>query len=359
LAFIAKEDWQFLHILLKNMPDINHIQQALFQQIKEKMPPHLSFSDEVGSALGLSSDSVYRRIRGEKELSYSELQKLVTYFQLPPQRVLSGMDSGEVVFRHRAINHDTFTLLDYFRSTLEIMNMLRTQQDADLIYTAKDIPVFHNFLFDEMAWFKMFVWQKTILAFPEFENQKFSLGKPDKEILETGRKLLEGYNRIPSTELWNEATITSMLRQVEFYVESDFFEDVEEAFVILDKVSLYLDHVKRQADTGKKFLYGQEPDNRSGEFKLYNNEVVRTDNTILARVGEKTTTFLTHCTMNFMSTANEQFSNTTREWMLNLIRRSDLISTVSEKHRNQFFSAQQAQVKKTRERLKFLVGREA
>lgn len=348
-----------MHILQKNMSDIHQVQQALFQQIKEKLPPHLSFSDEVGSALGLSPDSVYRRIRGEKELSYGELQKLVTYFDLAPQRVLSGMEPDEVVFRHRAINYRTFTLLDYFRSTLEIMNGLRSRQDADLLYTAKDIPVFHNFLFDEMAWFKMFVWQKTILAFPEFDNQRFSLSRPDKELLETGRKLLEGYNRIPSTELWNEATIVSMLRQVEFYAESDFFENVEEAFIILDKVSLYLDHMKRQAELGKKFMYGHEPDNRSGEFKLYNNEVVRTDNTILTRVGEKTMTFLTHCTMNFMNTSNEQFSNTTREWMLNLIRRSDLISTVSEKHRNQFFSAQQAQVKKTREKIRFLVGKEA
>ena len=341
------------------MSDIQHVQQALFQQIKEKLAPHLSLSDEVGSALGLSSDSVYRRIRGEKELSYSELQKLVTYFDLAPQRVLTGMEPDEVVFRHRAINQESFTLLDYFRSTLEIMSMLRSQPDVDLLYTAKDIPVFHNFLFDEMAWFKMFVWQKTILGFHEFDNRKFSLKTPDTELLETGKKLLEGYNRIPSTELWNEGTIVSMLRQIEFYAESDFFENIEDAFQILDKVSLYLDHVKREADLGKKFMYGQEPDNRSGEFRMYNNEVVRTDNTILARVGDKTTTFLTHCTMNFMNTSNEKFSDTTREWMLNLIRRSDLISTVSEKHRNQFFSGQQAQVKRTREKLRFLVGKEA
>lgn len=341
------------------MADIVQIQQALFQQIKEKLPPHLSLSDEVGDALGLSADSVYRRIRGEKELSFSELQKLVSHFDLPPQRVLTGAESDEVVFRHRAINHDTFTLLDYFKSTLQIMDMLRTQADVDLIYTAKDIPVFHNFLFEEMAWFKMFVWQKTILGFPEFEGKKFSLKNKDSAILETGKKLLEGYNRIASAELWNEATIASVLLQIEFYAESDFFEDVEEAFVILDTVSQYLDHIKKQADSGKKFMPGHEPDAKSGDFKLYNNEVVRTDNTILARVGDRTITYLTHCTMNFMSTANEQFSNTTREWMLNLIKRSDLISTVSEKHRNQFFAGQQAQVKRTRERLKFLVGKEA
>jgi hypothetical protein len=150
-----------------------------------------------------------------------------------------------------------------------------------------------------------------------------------------------------------------MLLQVEFYAQSDFFEDVEEAFIILDSVSQYLDHIKKQADCGKKFMAGSEPDAKSGEFKMYNNEVVRTDNTILARIGDRTVTYLTHCTMNFMSTANEQFSTTTREWMLNLIKRSDLISTVSEKHRNQFFASQQAQVKRTRERLKFLVGKEA
>jgi hypothetical protein len=341
------------------MADTQQLQQALFQRIKEKLPSNVSLSDEVGDALNLSADSVYRRIRGEKELSYSEVQKLVSRFDLAPQQVLSGMDADEVVFRHRAINAENFTLHDYFKTTLGIMDMLKGRRDADLMYAAKDIPLFHYFLFDELAWFKMFVWQKTILGFTEFENRKFSLQDIDKDLIDTGRKLLDGYTRITSTELWNEGTVTSILRQLEFYAESDFLENPDDAFVILDKTISCLDHIKKWADTGKKFIYGAEPHDGSGEFKMYNNEVVRTDNTILARVGDKTTTFLTHCTMNFMSTANEQFSDTTRAWMLNLIRRSDLISTVSEKHRNQFFATQYNQVKKTRERIKFLLGTEA
>ena len=53
-------------------------QQLLFQQIRDKLPPHISLVDEMEDLLEISQDSAYRRIRGEKELSFGEMQKLVS-----------------------------------------------------------------------------------------------------------------------------------------------------------------------------------------------------------------------------------------------------------------------------------------
>jgi hypothetical protein len=224
-----------------------------------------------------------------------------------------------------------------------------------MIYAAKDIPIFHYFLFEEIAAFKMFVWQKTLLGFPEFEARVFSLTEPDTAIIETGNKLLREYNHFPSIELWNEETMNSILRQVEFYCEADLFKNSEEALFILDKMDEYLIHLKKQATLGKKFMPGEEPDARSGSFVMYNNEVVLSDNTILVMTGDRKVTFLTHNAINFLTTTNERFCDTTHEWFNNLSRKSSLISSVSEKQRNQFFANLFAKVKRARERVKFLV----
>ena len=58
------------------MSNSNGIQQALFQQVKDQLPGHLSFVDEISDLLEISNDSAYRRIRGEKELSLKETQKV-------------------------------------------------------------------------------------------------------------------------------------------------------------------------------------------------------------------------------------------------------------------------------------------
>lgn len=331
-------------------------QQQFFHELKEQLPAHISLVDDIAEALGISYDSAYRRIRGEKELSFSELQKIVARYNLSPAQVLQQQAQGhEISFQYNPLNSQTFNMYDYLVSAGKEIKGLSGIADSEMIYAAKDIPIFHYFLIDEVGWFKMFVWQKTLIGFPEFDNQRFSLKRPDERIMEAGKKLLYEYINFSSTELWNEETIYSYLKQVEFYCEADLFEDKQDAFIILDKLEEYLDHLKKMAAHGQKFLPGKEPTGNSENFKLYHNEVVRSDNTIMARVGERKVTFLTHSAMNFLRTTDVRFCETTHQWLTHLIKRSGLISTVSEKHRNQFFAKLHEQVKNSRERVTYLL----
>jgi len=49
-------------------------QELLFQVIKQRLPSNLSFVHDISDLLGISYDSAYRRIRGEKELSMEEIK---------------------------------------------------------------------------------------------------------------------------------------------------------------------------------------------------------------------------------------------------------------------------------------------
>ena len=62
--------------------DINQIQQQLFQIIKNKMPPESSVADEVGKLLNISSDSAYRRMRGEKQITFEEVYILANHYKI-------------------------------------------------------------------------------------------------------------------------------------------------------------------------------------------------------------------------------------------------------------------------------------
>jgi transcriptional regulator with XRE-family HTH domain len=52
------------------------IQKELFRKIRRSIPDHLSLAEEISEKLGISTDSAYRRIRGEKLLTIEELYKL-------------------------------------------------------------------------------------------------------------------------------------------------------------------------------------------------------------------------------------------------------------------------------------------
>ncbi len=58
------------------MNEAIYVQKELFFRIKGKLPPNISFVHEISESLEISYDSAYRRIRGVKELSISELFRL-------------------------------------------------------------------------------------------------------------------------------------------------------------------------------------------------------------------------------------------------------------------------------------------
>ena len=56
-------------------------QESLFNAIKNSLAANISLVHDVSELLGISYDSAYRRIRGEKELSLDELKKLSLHYQ--------------------------------------------------------------------------------------------------------------------------------------------------------------------------------------------------------------------------------------------------------------------------------------
>jgi predicted transcriptional regulator len=49
------------------------IQEVFVKTLKELVPPNVSLVDEIADILGVSTDSVYRRLRGETDFSLEEI----------------------------------------------------------------------------------------------------------------------------------------------------------------------------------------------------------------------------------------------------------------------------------------------
>ena len=97
------------------------------------------------------------------------------------------------------------------------MQRIFAAKEKEIIYSAKDPPLFHYFHIPEIAQFKVFFWQKTLLQFPEYANKKFSLLDYDNEIQQLGMQALSKYVKVPTIELWNEDTFIIVFSQIEYY----------------------------------------------------------------------------------------------------------------------------------------------
>ena len=311
------------------LPSANtHIQSAFLEQVRKRLPANLSFADEIAELLNISRDSAYRRIRGETVLSLDEVKILCEHFGVSLDALLSP-SSEMVSFHHRVINQNTFTFDKWIKSILANLEMISGFEDKELFFCAKDAPPFHHFKFPELAAFKIFFWMKSLHRHPEFENKKFSIDIIPVEILEIGKRIWNKYASIPSTEIWSYETINVTLSQIEFYHENGFIDQAQ-AHSLCDRYLELVNHMRDCATTGTK--------DGAGKFTLYKNEILISDNTILFKMGDKRVTFITHNTMNILTTAQESFCQQTEEYIANLINKSSLISLTGEKIRNRFFN---------------------
>lgn len=313
----------------------SELQIQIFQHIKKKLPEHLSLVDEVASVLEVSTDSTYRRIRGEKALSIEELCKLCVRYELSLDNLLN-LRSEAFLFSGSFVNPLKFSYVDYLSGIVQKVKYMNGFKVKAMTYLAKDIPIFHHYHFKELAAFKYYFWMKNILQHPEFANKKFRIDDYPDDYFELGRKALDYYNQLDSTELWNIESINSTLRQIDYYYDSNIFLNNEEIFVLYNAVEKLLEHLEYQATEGYKFS-ADDLKKPLGSYQMYFNEILILEGSILAVLDGTKTAFLIHNVLNILQTNDVRFCDNMYENIQNLKKKSTLISTVSERERSRFF----------------------
>jgi hypothetical protein len=218
------------------------------------------------------------------------------------------------------------------------MRRIRSATGKEIIYAAKDPPVFHYFQFPIIGAFKTFFWEKTIFKFPHLQDSKFSLRHQDQEINEMGEQIFSASLKIPTVEIWNEDTFNITFKQIENYWISEVFEKKEDIFVLCETLKKWVGHIKKQAELGFKFFYGTDPVGVEGSYKFYENEVVLNDNTIYVKTDQFKAAYLTYNVLSLLMTSNPEFCDGVDNYLKGILKESILISSINAKERNRFFN---------------------
>lgn len=327
------------------------VQTEFINKLKDALPQNLSLADELSDLLEVSTDSAYRRIRGETALSIDEVVKICRHYKIPFTPV-SEENPNTITFGIRPLNNDTKAFENYLTDLRNDLKKISSFEGAQIIYAAEDIPIFHHFCFDELTAFKYFYWNKEILNAPFTDGKKFDVSLIPKEWIKTGHEIIELYNKVPSIEIWTDDTINGTLKQVEFFWESGLFKNKEDALLITGQVEEMIKHMEKQAELKTKFINENEIPKNKDNYSLYRSDVTIGNNCILVNLGNIQATYLSYHTLNFMTSTSASFCAQTDQWLKNLIKKATLISGTSEKYRYQFFKIKFDLVEKLREKIK-------
>jgi len=323
--------------------DSADLQQYFFKHIKTLLPANRSFVDEVADLLGISNDSAYRRIRGEKAITLEEIQKLCKHYHVSLDQIIN-LDSNSIVFHGNNVEAGNFDFEKYLQEMLSILKTLNAASHKMMIYEAKDMPIFYFFQFPELASFKFFFWMKSVLSYPEYAKMKFEENELTDILLKTGNEIIKNYCTIPSTEIWVVESISTTIRQIEYYTEGGVIKKKDTIALLYEQLEKVVDHIKEQAEHGEKFLMGTKPSGKPDNYHLYYNEVFLGHNSIILEADNMQAAVINHGVLNYMRTFDKKFFSYTKKQLENTMKKSVLISSVGEKERNRFFNVLQSKI---------------
>lgn len=317
------------------MPE-KQIQEYLFQRIKEMLPKGAALVDVIAETLHVSQDSAYRRIRGETQIVLEEAKVLCQQFSISLDQLLN-LTNGSVVFDNVTLGATTISFTTYLTGILDELKTLDAYQQKSITYITNDLPFFYQFCYQPLFAFRYFFWMKTMVQDPAFLHQKFSLNCLPSATEEIGREVLAVYSKIPSTEIWNTESINGILTQIVYYLEAGFMTKAD-AITVYEALHKTVEHIQQQAEWGCKFLPGENLGVKKENFRLFHNRVGLGDNIILTTRDEGKKLYLNYDALSYMTTTDTTYCNMVEQQLQTIIRRSTLISTVSEKQRNIFFN---------------------
>jgi hypothetical protein len=316
--------------------DFINIQKQFLQKIEDLIPKETSLVFELSEMLGISSDSAYRRMRGETLLTIDEIIKICNVYNVSFD-AFSKSETGQVTFRYSDPEPSFVSFLNYQKRICDDLGKIAAFPEGRIVYAAEDIPVFYHYGFRDIACFKIFYWLKSVSNVPELQSAKYDPDLIDPEILKVSEKMYNLYKRIPSVEIWTENTVTSAVKQIDYYWESGFFKNAEDALRVCNSLEEEISSIRCMAENSVKMLSENNKENISENYKLYSSDIEIANNCVLIELGNHKSVFLGHLTFYTLSTSNTEYGQKTASWLETLIKKSTLISGVSEKQRLRFF----------------------
>ena len=315
------------------------LQIRFFDRIKQAIPPGVSLVDDVSQVLDISIDSVYRRLRNETSITVEEVALLCNHYGISFDLFSKGSDI--ISFGYESMGNVS-GFKHYLESLLEDMTRIKKADNAQIIWAAIDIPIFHHFNYPLLSAFKMFYWMKAVVDVPFLAKEKFSPEHITPELAELGKKVYEVYCEIPVIEIWTDETINGLLKQIDFFWDSGNFKTKEDAIAVCNDVRDEINTIMKQAEMRNQLLTGNEKDRIN--YEMYQCDIEIGNNCIYTRHNDIGAIYLSVHTFNKIKTTNKIFVNQSTVWLDNLIKKSTLISGVSQKNRYKFFKKAKAKI---------------
>lgn len=310
------------------------MQEQFIKYLKAKSQNNASFVEEIASVLDIGYDAAYRRINLKTSLSLEESVKLAKYYKISLNKLFEVGNQNTIIAELPPQPKNEAALEQFFKVSLINVQAISKIKDSEMLYSAKDIPLFHTLTDSTLSRYKMYVWLKDIdedmaqskITFDEW------IDTIPASLLQAAFDLSNVYKHINITEIWNETTITGTLQQVLYYFETGLVS-MEMALIICQDINDVIDNVEQE--TIQQSLSGSESNTY---FHLYHCDLHTLSNTIMVSSKYGKVFFQPFTVLSYFKIEHPETNEMMYDFLQKMMHNSKLLATSGERDRTLFFN---------------------
>lgn len=310
------------------------MQDQFIKYIKAKTQDNTSFVEEIASVLDIGYDAAYRRVNNKTNLSLEESVILARHFKISLNKLFEIGSPNTIIAELPPQPKDELGLEMWFKASLSSIFPLTQLKSAEMIYSAKDIPLFHTLNDSYLTRYKMYVWLKDVNL--EMAESKITFDEWIKNIpeslLQSAFELANVYKYINITSIWNETTLTGSLQQVLYYYETGLVSK-DLALKVCEDIDTIVNKVEQQ--TIRQSLSGAKSEKH---YHLYRCDLHTLHNTIMVATKYKKIFFAPFTVLTYMKVEHPETCDLMYDFLQKMMRNSKLLANAGERDRTLFFN---------------------
>jgi len=318
------------------MTEGNIYYEEFISELKKKNSHRATLVNSITDLLAIDKDSVYRRLRGEVNFSFSEMSIVAKKFGISLDKI-AGIENMQTKPSTMNISRQVNpTENDYkmFDGHVNLLKSIKDEKDTEILQSGSSFPHYLYMNYENLAKFHRFLWNQSSSFGNACPYHQITI--PDR-LLVLQKETYECAKNISNTSyVFDHKIFQTLVSNIRYFSRIDLINK-EDVSILKTEMIAFLNNLEKLAITGKH----EETGNK---VSIYITDIDCDMNySCLKSKNIQMTLFFTFILNAIVSFDNEVF-NETVAWINSFKRMSTLISVSGEKIRTAFFNTQRAMI---------------
>lgn len=296
--------------------------------VKQKIPQNLSAIDEVASLLNINYDAAYRRMNGTVNFSLEEAVKISEHFDISLNELFYINDPDSYVVRESKPIKSTNDFNTYLEKVYTEMKFLVDRDDASILFSAREIPMFYFFNHPTLVKFKMYIWCFVLNVTPFNKRINYSDFIITDKMVENANRVGQTYQRINVTEIWSFGALNNVLQQLLYFhrLRQISIEDAQQiCYALLFELKALEEYTLNNKNNKRK-------------YELYNNDIIMNNNAMIMNFKGTKSFVYPYTLLKFFIINNYKACCEQEEYLIEQLRYCTHITNTSVREHAAFFN---------------------